>query len=402
MLSPKLEQRITEIKMKLLFNRNAAAFYLPYSHLPVHETFEVDTAATDGRQVLINPEFFNTLSDEDGTGVFTHEIFHNVLGHTAENKPEVKYPELMIQAEEIAVNNLVTECGINFSEDLKSKLSFDPSYKGWSTLGIYADLVKKRDPEDKNKQQQDNTVITGCAIPTPDKGGLPEEQLGEPLTDSLIRDNLNKVEQALKAAGATSNLLEPIGDLLRQLTTPKIDWTEELFDSFVKSFDGDVLDLSNPIKQYMPNIYVPMYKEENILNMYTAIDLSGSVTKEELGKAQDIMDEIRQLYSIEQTTVLTFNTRIINRFDFDETDDIKLGHFKGRGGTRIDCVFDYIAKNNEDPFTLLIITDTYDRVSTPMVYYPVIWLNSSKEPPFALYGRPNFGKFVDIHDGTFQ
>jgi predicted metal-dependent peptidase len=388
-LSPSIAQDISNIKMEILFNREAAAFYMPFSSLPITESEDCPTLRTDGRQIQIGAEFFNRQEQAKKKGLYFHEIVHNALCHTS-FEHEVQYPKLLKYAEEIAVNNIVLTCGFELPEGEDAGI-VDRNYIGWSTLAIYNDLAKNPPPEEDLPQ-------CGCAQKGI-KSDIPEEKLQPVLTPSSARQKINEVEQNLKAIGADSSILEPISELVRQLANPKLDWTEELRDSFIKSFDGETLDMANPIKQLMHfGVYQPKYKDENIDNLFLALDLSSSVTDYELGKAQDIIDDIRQLYDIEQTTIITYNHNVIDRFDYGAHEDIDLMGLDSGGGTCTDSVFEYIEDHGDSPFTLLVISDMEDHIETEYVNYPVIWLNTSDYEPFTYGGKPNFGKFINVNE----
>lgn len=391
MLSPKLEQTVQNIKMQILFNRDAAAFYVPYCYLPVTESTSIKRVTTDGRQITINPEFFETLDPDEAVGVFFHEITHNMLGHTAVDFPQVSDEEVMKQAKEIAVNNLVLDCGLRLSKDYSE---VDRKYSGMSTLQIYKDL---HDEKQQNPNQQNQPPGCGCCVPAP-ADGQGDPNLPDAPTQSGAAQKMAEAQQALKQAG-NSSLSEKIGELIKDLVKPEIDWAEELRDSFVKSFDGDVLDLSNPNKQCLAQgIYIPKYKDEAIESLCIALDLSCSLTDEELAKGQAVIDEVRQLYEIETTSIIAYNTRVTSHKTFQQYEEINIGDMEGRGGTRGDCVFEHLKEKSEVPFTLLMITDTEDRIETKSVDvpYPVIWLNTGGGEPFSWGGPPDFGKIVSI------
>lgn len=395
MLQPKTEQILQKLKMQILFNREAAAFYVPYCYLPVNGTEDpnIKRMATDGQQILVNEEFFQELDSEKAMGIFFHEITHNVLGHTAVDFPKVTDEEVLKTAKEIAVNNIVLDCGLNVIDEA----TINRDYSGWSTIQIYHDLYQQKQ-NDPNSQPPPGC---GCVqAPDPSNGNDPSLQNQQ--TQAGAAQKLTEAQQSLKAQGS-EELAEKIGKLIRDLVTPQIDWAEELTDAIEKGFDGSHIDLSNPIRQYLAQgIYIPKYKDDTIENLYIALDLSCSLTNEELAKAQRVIDEIRQVHDIESTSIITYNTRITDHQLYDQYDTISIEDMVGRGGTRGDCVFEYIEQHDEQPFTLLMITDTEDCIETPeeKVPYPVIWLNTSKEEPFRGYPKPAFGKIITLTNET--
>ena len=419
MLSPELQKRLETTKMKMLFDKNVAGFYIPYSYLPVTEA-NIPTFRTDGRQILINPKFAATLTDTQFKGVFFHEILHNVLGHLLEI--DVKYPAIYKKACEYAVNNIVLACEYELTEGAW----INPDYEGWSTLAIYEDLVKQLPPDYQENPDESNN-FSPFAPPNPNgnneepgegesgtgdqesccKGGcigkipegvsdIPEDELGTPPTQETVKNNLAQTEQILKSSGASPKITKTVTDILESFITPSMHWTEELIDSAIKCLSGEVPDLANPIKQYMPDIYIPQYKSENIETLYTAFDFSSSVSPEELGMINRILNILREMYEIELNVVITFNTRVIKRFEFEAHEQIDIKQMKSGGGTRIDCVFEHLEERGETPNALLILSDMEDYIETEYVPYPVIWLNTSPDEFWDEENRPKFGKHIHV------
>lgn len=44
-------------------------------------SFEIPTAATDGRSIFVNPKFFDTLTTAEQDTVLVHEVLHAALLH---------------------------------------------------------------------------------------------------------------------------------------------------------------------------------------------------------------------------------------------------------------------------------------------------------------------------------
>jgi len=387
-LSPEVDEKIKAARMKFVFDKKTAAFYMPFSYLPIYEDPNSPTLHTNGQAICVNPEFIIGLCVEDVMGCLFHEYIHNAIGHTAKEQPKVTHKNVMARAEEIAVNNIVLECGLQLPD---IGLVIDKTYRGWSTLAIYKDLV------DKGKTNENTKPGCGCAshdfppdIPRTDLPKLPDQ-------NEILR-KLSKIQGALAHAGS-SILTRIIGDLVDEAATPSIDFADKLTDSIVKSFDGCIPDYSNPIPQYMPDIYMPKLKSEIIENFYVAVDLSYSCSREELTKAQAVINAVRDTYEIETTVLITYNHEIIDRLNFSQYEPINICELEGDGGTRGDAVFEYIQENCETPHTLVVISDTEDYISTPAesVPYPVIWLNTSVNPAFGgEHNEPTFGEIISI------
>lgn len=413
-------------RMKMLFNREAAAFVIPYSYLPTIISSKVKTFATDGRQIFINPDFFQTLQDEDEIDfVYFHEHIHNALGHTAKDFPEVSQPHILKIAKEIAVNNIVLQCGFTRPATPNEGI-VDQSYEGWSTLKIYKDLCDNAqkiemydvsgladdgdgegDGDSNNEGNGDDgdSPEKGCSCcispeEAKDAGGLPSHKLEDVPSMASVLRKMAETKELLKDIG-NSPVAETVRGLLEDIAIPPIDWADTLKDAFIKSWDGSCVDLSNPIKQYMvQKIFMPNYKDDSIDALFVAIDLSISITTEELSKAQKVILEMRDLYEIEEIHLVTYNTKIIEHKIFEQYEDIGLGDLKGGGGTRGDCVFEMIKEKSLSPHAVLMISDTEDNIKTDPgdITYPVIWLNTNGGEAFdsEYFNTPEFGIIVNI------
>lgn len=47
----------------------------------VEESYEIPTAATDGRRILYNPDFVSGLTKEESLGLLVHEVLHIAHKH---------------------------------------------------------------------------------------------------------------------------------------------------------------------------------------------------------------------------------------------------------------------------------------------------------------------------------
>lgn len=106
------------------------------SKLPIYYGFSVDTMATDGKRILINPGFVQWLLDALGgknpTGiafVLMHEIYHNLFMHMArEQAQKDKYPnhELANCAQDYEINYVIANHNMIKGKDGSLKNAFNP------------------------------------------------------------------------------------------------------------------------------------------------------------------------------------------------------------------------------------------------------------------------------------
>lgn len=129
---------------------------------PVY-TFRIETQATDGRDILINPQFTANLDFSQKVFVMAHEIMHCVLNHMRRAKDKgwpmdkANIPadyECNITLSKEASNGL----GIISIDTMKrTKAYVDKKYDGWGFEKIYADCAGKYpDNQDNSMQGGDN------------------------------------------------------------------------------------------------------------------------------------------------------------------------------------------------------------------------------------------------------
>lgn len=102
------------------------------------EDATLPTAATDGRTVFLNPDFFATLSPPEAQGVLLHEVLHAALLHPL--RRGTREPELWNLAADMVVNGMIdAECP-DFR--LPEGAVRDPAHAHLSVEELYALLLR--------------------------------------------------------------------------------------------------------------------------------------------------------------------------------------------------------------------------------------------------------------------
>lgn len=92
--------------------RGAGAFYSAIAiKLPGRCSPEVETFATNGKEIIYNPEFINTLPEREIVGVIAHEIMHVALLHHCRkgNRDHQRWN----LACDLAINSIIIESGLS-------------------------------------------------------------------------------------------------------------------------------------------------------------------------------------------------------------------------------------------------------------------------------------------------
>ncbi len=161
--------------------------FAPYVHhfVPIY-TWGVDTMATDGIRIFVNPKFAQWLTWEGKIFVIVHEIMHCVLFHI--DRKQHREHELFNIAGDYEINPLIVDTLPSFTEDfVKNEIHglFESKYLNWGAEQIYDDMLENPTDVVKRalqKQQQQNDIRKQIedAIKKAQGEGQPGEGEGQP------------------------------------------------------------------------------------------------------------------------------------------------------------------------------------------------------------------------------
>ena len=117
-------------------------------------TFRVQTQATDGYNLFINPQFTYNLDLTGKVFVMAHEILHCVLNHMRRAQVAGHNPQLSNIAADYEVNSTIVELDLIDANVIK-KIGglYDSKYAGWGYEKIYdASPSGPKDPMSNNKE----------------------------------------------------------------------------------------------------------------------------------------------------------------------------------------------------------------------------------------------------------
>lgn len=108
------------------------------TRLKIQEGTEwMKTAATDGRTIFFNREFFNPLTTKQIEFVIAHEILHNVFDHMG--RCEGRDRKIYNIAADYCVNGQLVRDRIGETPP-QIKIYHDPKYYGWGAEQVYDDI----------------------------------------------------------------------------------------------------------------------------------------------------------------------------------------------------------------------------------------------------------------------
>ncbi len=321
------------------------------------------TAATDGKNLYYNTQFFNALTNKEIEFVIAHEILHCVFDHII--RREDRHPQVYNIACDYIVNNTLVRDKIG--DKVKMIPIFqDWKYDGWSSEEVYDDIHKKYDEEELERLGQLLDEHVDWEKPQPGQGKKAEGKGGNRPT--YTKDELKKIRDEIKenmmsaaqAAGA-GNVPGEVERMIKDLTEPKMNWREILRQQIQATIRNDYTFSRPSRKGWHSGAILPGMNFDQQIDCVIGIDMSGSIGNSQakvfLSEVKGIMDEFKE-YNLK---IWCFDTKVYNEQDFSSTDgeDILDYQIMGGGGTEFDCNWDYMKENDIVPKKFIMFTDGY-------------------------------------------
>lgn len=347
------------------------------------------TAATDGRNLYYNRNFFDKLTNKQVEFVVAHEILHNVFDHMMRVEGRDRF--IWNAAADYSVNGQLVRDRIGeIPPDIK--IFHDTMHYGKSTEQIYDEIFEKMDEDQLNALGQ--LLDEHIDWEKDSKDGRPsytKEELKQ------IRDEIKEATiQAAQAAGA-GNVPASVARMIKDLTEPKMNWREILRQQIQSVIKNDYTFMRPSRKAWHMSAILPGTQFDETIDICCSIDMSGSIT-DEMGK--DFISEIKGImeeYKDYKIKLWCFDTKVYNEADFDGYNDDIMGYeLMGGGGTDFVCNWTYMKEHDINPKKFIMFTDGYpwDSWGDPD-YCDTVFIihgNDTIVPPFGTHAYYEFKK----------
>ncbi|HET9909515.1 MAG TPA: VWA-like domain-containing protein [Anaerolineales bacterium] len=330
------------------------------------ETISVDTiptAATNGRQIMINPQFFERLTLDQQEAVLLHEVLHAALLHVSRGTGrDAKRWNI---AADIVVNGILTREGFNLPADSVQ----DQTLERFSVEEVY-DLLEKS-PWDKK----------GFALGSPDlltQDGMGNEQNSMPgalgqeqmrATDAHWR---NAFEQASVMAETLLHGSLP-ASIQRELQTLKggqLNWRHYLWRYLVRT----PIDFGEFDRRFVgKGLYLETLEGETV-SVAVAVDTSGSINDEQI---QLFLSEVLSiLLAYPQLNCQLYYADAVLHGPYELTPYASFPSPVGGGGTDFRPFFTKLAQDHSPWVTTVAVylTDGYGFFPSEPPSFPVLWV----------------------------
>jgi predicted metal-dependent peptidase len=355
-------QALSKAKIKLMARPDSVFFTTLCFSLKHRFSDEVSTAATDGREVLYNIDFFMSLSTEEQVFLLLHETLHCAYLHMERLKgiPEGNHRKWNIAADHVINLQLIAR-----GFQMPKNGLVDTQYMGMGTEEVYKLL-----PDDP-KAPCDMDLKPGKGDP---------DALAEEMKDILVRASL----QSKMANDKPGTIPGDIEIFLDRLLNPKLPWNRILM-RYMQSFSKIEHSFRKPNRRYFPDHILPSLYSTSLMDLVIAVDTSGSVSDADflcfISEVNTILKNLRP----SKITLIQFDTKIKSVNVVRSPSELMNMKFTGRGGTDVTEVIEWA--NEHRPQLLLMFTDGGFRFRGASTKQPLIWLIHNNPNFTAPYGK---------------
>lgn len=395
------EDALSKAKVKLMIKKDCAFFATLILQTPVYwlTADEVPTAATDGKNLFFNPEFFMSLDPDERIFLVLHEVMHNVYNHGI--RLGFRDHKTWNEAGDYVINDDLIQRGFKMPKDGLHNVS----YRGMSADEIYEDLIDKKVKGQSNapapwqdiQAPPDSQQGSGNTDPNGNgQGGQGQSQglggIQAPSAQEVEDHNKNLLTQATQASQMSGDKAGTVpGSLERLLDTmlkPKLPWNK-ILAKFLFSLNKNDYSWRKPNRRFISQgIIMPSLHSEGVGKIDFAVDTSGSVSEADFNRFISEIGYVFKTFNPKEIGVMQFDSVLQSNDKCCSVQDFLKIKFSGGGGTRIEPVLEVFKDN--DAKALVVLTDGYLYHGAELdPKKPVIWCVYSN-PRFV----PNFGTVI--------
>lgn len=410
----KAARAVSAAKTRLVLAKDASSVFFATLalRLDFRPDWTIDTAATDGRRLLYNPDFVLGLSESELLGLLAHEVLHCTGKHFARRAG--RDPEDWNIACDLAINPLLIESG--FSLPAGGLMPGGPHYEqlapGSAAEEYFAALQAAKQPDPDGDENGDGSPADGQGDPSGDSTGGDDAQPGEssggssgpadpggcggvidPTDEADGSDgdpaemqqldaewsiNIAAAQQAAQRRGTLSaGLARLCGDAL----APVVDWKAALREFIARPAKRDY-NWKRPNRRHIHRgLYLPSLHSLEIGHIVAAIDTSGSIDEATLTRfASELADIATQ--GAARITILYHDSEVVKVEEWTPDDGPLTLTPCGGGGTDHRPVFDWIEANSDEPPAVFVgLTDLASCFPTAAPDFPVLWASTDRRAP---------------------
>lgn len=381
---------------KLLTNHNGKIAAVATNSIPV--------AATDAKNILINPDrFFTDYDMRERVFILGHEIVHNIYG-------DVPFLHRCRESGTVPMDDGTTlpfdEKAMQHAMDYRINALLDESKIGKAPKGALLDKniagpndgiceVYKKVYEDY--EQNGNLGGSGfdiVLIPGSSTGQNPQSAQQNQQQWAIEIKTAQTLEQ-MRSQGKMSLALQR---MFEEVLNPQVPWTEKIRGIFNRKVGNGSYDWRRPDRRFITrDLYMPSRSGHGAGHVVVWADTSGSIGDKEMGHYLAELSSIVEECQPKRLTILWCDAAIQRTDEVAEPADMAnlaaeayapggLGSIGG-GGTSCEPVFEWMAELDEKPEVFVGFTDGYVSFPPQPIHdMVVIWASVASKPDHYPYG----------------
>lgn len=346
---------------KLLANNNGKYGAVPTTHVPV--------AATDARNILINPEKFFQYNLKERVFIMGHEIVHNVYGdveflkrcHTSgtvpmDNGTTIPFRNSTMQkAMDFRINALLKESGIG---SVPKDACIDDTIAK-ANEGV-CDVYRKIYEDEENGGQKTGPYQGFDYVLAPGQSNGTGQQPRNPQQWG-VEIAAAQVLESMKNQGKGHGTLDRF---FNQVLNPVVPWTDYIRGIFNRKVGSGSYNWKKPDRRFIiRDLHMPSRSGNGAGWIVCWGDTSGSIGEDEMCRYMAELGAIIDDCNPQRITVVWCDDEVHAVDEIEEAADLETikhaGTRGGGGGTDVIPVFDWIADHTEKPEVFIGFTDGY-------------------------------------------
>lgn len=343
-------------------------------------TESIATAATNGKDILVNRDYVNSLANAELDGLLAHEVMHCALSHITRRRDRDAW--LWNVAADIVVNGQLAEAGFF----LPKKAVRDTKLEIFATEEVYSLLMQRGDSVRTeftllNADLLDNATLEGVCNESDSSAELESYWKNARQQAYMVA----RMAASSKGRGTDPSSLSPEYALL---DSGQLDWHQHLWRFMVST----PTDFSGFDRRFVgEGLYLDAVEGESV-DVLVCLDTSGSVGSEELGQFRAEVLSIMRCYPHIRATVFFADAALHGPFQV--TRENPWPDPIGGGGTSFVPFFKWLADHPQHypPRLSVYLTDGYGDFPKTSPTESVLWVVSpgglaSTEFPFGEVAR---------------
>lgn len=358
---------------------------------------KAETAWCDGETIGLNPWFFFALEKDERVTLLAHEVWHTGFDHMS--RIMERDPGTWNQAADYVINNMMDSNGYKFTGLLQIGC-LDHQYDNMTTEEVYDSLVQQGyvpppgmvslicpqqgqrsdDPGQGGNQGQDPSA--------PARGPL------KPLSGDIRAagpDKAIEIKKKIVQAAQISRMSKEAGVIpgeteliIDEFLSPVLPW-EVLLARFFNEMSQDDYSMQRPNRRYEDEYLPSLMGNNGLEHLSFYLDVSGSVTDAQITRFNSEVKHIHDHFGPKRLTLITFDRKIQDVYEFTDNDVFEKIVVNGRGGTSLDPVRQHIKKHK--PTAAVIFSDMHCYPMDPDPRVPILWAIMDNPKAKTTFGR---------------